>query len=161
MIPSVVACGLYLDSHLKKKATSGYSEPKHRLPPIALGTIIIPVGLFIFGWTAQKTVHYIVPIRSTNLVGFGFVAVFLASSSYLVDAFGIYATSATAATTVLRNTASAAVPLAGPPLFARLGFGLGATVLGLVALVAAPVPLVLMRYGQRMRKMNKRFQVPS
>ena len=118
MISSVVACGLYLDSHLKKKATSGYSEPEHRLPPMVLGTIVSPVGLIIFGWTAQKRVHYIVPIGSTNLVGFGFVAVFLASSSYLVDAFRIYAASATAATTVLRNAAgrSSAVRKAGPRL---------------------------------------------
>ena len=87
MISSVVACGLYLDSHLKKMAASGYSEAEHRLPPMALGTIVIPVGPIIFGWTAQKRVHYIVPIRSTSLVGFGFGAVFLASSSYFVDAF--------------------------------------------------------------------------
>ena len=160
MISSVIACGSYLDSHLKKKAVSGYSEPEHRLPPMALGTVIIPVGLIAFGWTAQMRIQYIVPIGFTYLVGFGFVAVFLASSSYLVDAFGIYAASATAATTVLRNAASAVLPLAGPPLFGRLGLGLGATVLGLVALVAAPVPLILMRYGQRMRTNNKRLHVP-
>ena len=161
MISSVVACGLYLDSLLKKKAALGYSEPEHRLPPMALRTIVIPVGLIIFGWTAQKRVHYIVPMGYTNLVGFGIVAGFLASSNYLVDAFGIYAASAAAAITVLRDAASAAVPLAGHPLFARLGLGLGATVLGSMARVAAPVPLILMRYGQRMRKMNKRFQMPS
>ncbi len=108
MISSVVACGWYLDSHLKKKAASGHSEAEHRLPPMALGTVIIPVGVVIFGWTAQCKVQYIVPIGSTNIVGFGFVAVSLSSSSYLVDAFGIYAASATAATTVLRNAASAA-----------------------------------------------------
>lgn len=161
MISSVVICGAFLDAHLKKKAASGYAEPEHRLPPMAFGTLIVPLGLIIFGWTAQKDIQYIVPIGATSLVGFGFVAVFLGSSSYLVDAFGIYAASATAATVCLRNVASAALPLAGPPLFGRLGLGWGSTALGLVALLFAPVPLFLMRYGQRMRKGNKRFQVPS
>jgi len=161
MISSVVLCGAFLDSHLKKKAVSGYSEPEHRLPPMALGHVIIPLGLIIFGWTAQKDVQFIVPVGATSLVGFGFVAVSLSSSSYIVDAFGLYAASATAATTCLRNVASAALPLAGPPLFGSLGLGWGTTVLGCVALLAVPVPLLLMRYGYRMRKNNKRFQVPS
>ena len=139
----------------QKKAASGYSEPGHRLPPMALGTIVIPSGLTIFGLTAQRRIHYIVPIGSTNLIGFGFVAVFLASSSYLVDAFGIYAASATAVTTVLRNAAglSSTVGKARPRLgchSVRIG-GPGCSICA----------LVLTRYGQRMRKMNKRFQVPS
>lgn len=142
-------------------AASGYSEAEHRLPPMAPGTIVIPVGPIIFGWTAQKRVHYIVPIGSTNLVGFGFGAVFLASSSYLVDA------SEDMPHLLRRPPRYCGMPLqqrcrlAGPPLFARLGLGLGATVLGLVALVVALVPLGLMRYEQRMRKTNRRFQVPS
>ena len=160
MVSSVISCGAFLDSHLKRKAASGYSEAEHRLPPMALGNIIIPLGLIIFGWTAQERIQYVVPILATSVVGFGFVAVFLASSSYLVDAFGVYAASATAATVCLRNAASAVLPLAGPPLFDRLGLGLGTTVLGLLALLFAPVPLLLMRYGHSMRANNKRFQIP-
>ena len=161
MISGVVACGAFLDSYLKRKATTGETRAEHRLPPMALGNIIIPLGLILFGWTAQQKVQYIVPIGSTIFVGFGFVAVFLASQSYLVDAFGIYAASATAATVVVRNVASAVLPLAGPPLFARLGLGLGTTVLGLVALAFAPVPFILMRYGQHMRQSNRKLEVPT
>lgn len=153
MISSVVLCGAFLDSHLKKKkASRGSTRPKDRLPPMALGNLLIPLGLVLFGWTAQEKVQYIVPIGGTVFVGFGFVAVFLASQSYLVDAFGLYAASATAATVVLRNLSSAALPLVGPPMFEKLGLGLGATVLGSVALVFMPIPFLIMRYGQRMRK---------
>lgn len=160
MITSIALCGAFLDSYLKKKAATGTAKPENRLPPMALGNLLIPLGLIFFGWTAQEHVHYIVPIGATSLVGFGFVAVFLASQSYLVDAFGLYAASATAATVVLRNMASAALPLVGPPMFGRLGLGLGATVLGLVALLFAPVPVLLIKYGQSMRMRNKRIQVP-
>ncbi len=161
MILSVIICGSFLDSHLKKKAAAGSSKPEHRLPPMLLGSILIPLGLIAFGWSAQAKVQYVVPIAATSLVGFGFVAVSLASSSYLVDAFGIYAASATAATTVLRNVAAAALPLAGPPLFAKLGLGVGSTVLGGIALFFAPVPLLLMLAGERMREKNKRVKVKT
>lgn len=151
MISSVVLCGMFLDYHLKSKARAGNGKPEHRLPPMALGSILVPLGLIAFGWSVQAHVHWIAPIASTALVGFGFVAVSLAASSYLIDAFGIYAASATAAATVLRNVGSAALPLAGPPLYAKLRLGIGNTVLGLVALAFAPVPLLLMRCGERMR----------
>ena len=157
MIVSVVVSGVYLDAHLKSKSVSQPPKAEHRLPPMAVGHILVPLGLILFGWTAQKRIRFVVPIGSTMFVGFGFgfVAVFLASQSYLVDAFGIYAASATAATVTVRNVASAALPLAGPPLFQKLGLGLGTTVLGLVALAFSPVPFVLMRYGDRMRQNKK------
>lgn len=155
MISSVIFCGVFLDSHLKRKSVSGVFQPEYRLPPMILGTILVPFGLIVFGWTAQMHIHWIVPILSTAVVGFGFVAVSLASWSYLVDAFGIHAASATAATTVLRNVSAAALPLAGPALYSRLGLGRGNTVLGGIALVFVPVPLLLMKYGERMRLGNK------
>lgn len=152
---SVIFCGLFLDSHLKRKSTSGLFQPEYRLPPMVLGTILVPLGLITFGWTAQTHIHWTVPILSTAVVGFGFVAVSLASCSYLVDTFGIHAASATAATTVLRNVSAAVLPLAGPALYGKLGLGRGNTVLGGVALVSVPVPMLLMKHGERMRTRNE------
>jgi hypothetical protein len=37
------------------------------------GSPFIPVGLFIYGWTAQYEVHYIVPLFGTLIVGIGYV----------------------------------------------------------------------------------------
>lgn len=156
MISSVVLCGAFLDWYLKRKMRQATTDPsparpEHRLPPMVLGNVLVPLGLIGFGWTAERHMHWMVPIFCTAVVGFGFVAVSLASWSYLIDAFGIYAASATAATTVLRNVAAAALPLAGPALYARLGLGRGNTVLGAVALAFAPVPVLLMVMGERLR----------
>lgn len=155
MVSSVILCGLFLDAYLKRKSVSSSPKPEYRLPPMIVGTILIPFGLIAFGWTAQPHVHWIVPILTTAVIGFGFVAVSLASWSYLVDAFGIYAASATAATTVLRNVSAAAFPLAGPALYSKLGLGWAYTVLGAIALISVPVPVLLMKYGERMRTLNK------
>ena len=155
MVSSVVACSIVLDWHLKRKSSSGEMKPEYRLPPLVVGGIIIPVGLFIFGWTIEVRAHWIVPVIATSLIGFGFVAASLASWSYLVDAFGIYAASALAAATVVRNVMAALLPLAGPPLFSEFGYGWGSSVLGFVALVFAPLSVLLIRYGESLRHSSK------
>ncbi len=90
-------------------------------------------------------------------VGFAYVSVELATDSYLIDPMAC-TSSATAAITVLRNVLAAALPLAGPPLFAKLELGKRCTVLGLAALVFVPVPVLLVKHGERVGG-KERFQV--
>ena len=42
-----------------------------------VGTPPIPIGLFIYGWTAEKHVFWFVPIFGTALVGVGLLATFV------------------------------------------------------------------------------------
>ena len=73
--------------------------------------------------------------------------------TYLVDTYTRYAASASAASAFLRSLAAFGFPLFVPYLFRDLGYGWGATVLGLVAVVLGiPAPLVFWAYGQRLRK---------
>jgi hypothetical protein len=71
---------------------------------------------------------------------------------YLVDAFGAQAAaSALAALTVVRCLFGAFLPLAGPPLYASLGYGWGNSLLGFIGLLFLPVPVVFYKYGEYMR----------
>lgn len=47
--------------------------PGHRLPLGVLGGVLVPVGLFWFGWTADKQTHYILPIIGGGWLGLGTV----------------------------------------------------------------------------------------
>lgn len=85
------------------------------------------------------------PILGTALVGVGNIAVFMCVVSYLVDAFNIYA-----ANTVVRSIMGALLPLAGQSMYAALGLGWGNSLLGFIAVACIPVPMVLLRYGERM-----------
>jgi len=58
---------------------NGVLEPEFRIPPMIPAALIIPAGLFIYGWTAQYQVHWIVPILGTALVGFGLITTFVSS----------------------------------------------------------------------------------
>jgi hypothetical protein len=79
-------------------------------------------------------------------------------STYLVDAFTIYAASAMAANTVFRSLAGAMLPLAGPKMYDALGLGWGNSLLGFIALALCGLPVIFWLYGERIRT-SKRFQV--
>lgn len=57
---------------LKKK--HGVSKPEFRLPPMIFFSWALPGSLFWYGWTADKAVHWIVPIIATGFFGLGFFA---------------------------------------------------------------------------------------
>ena len=59
--------------HLLKTRRMGLEErhPEYQLPPSILGGLLIPVGLFWFGWTTYSSIHWIVPIIGSALFGFG------------------------------------------------------------------------------------------
>lgn len=50
---------------------AGASEPEFRLPASMVGSLIVPVGMFIFGWTTFSWVHWIFPIIGSAIFGFG------------------------------------------------------------------------------------------
>jgi hypothetical protein len=70
---------------------------------------------------------------------------------YLVDAYTRYAASALAASRVLQSIVGAVLPLAGQPMYERLGLGWGNSVLGFIALVFIPVPWLFFTYGEQLR----------
>jgi hypothetical protein len=78
------------------------------------------------------------------------------ANTYLVDVFTVHAASAMAANTVLRSVVAAILPLAGPTMYAKLGYGWGTSVLGFISLLMIPIPFIFLKYGERMRT---RFQL--
>lgn len=79
-------------------------------------------------------------------------------STYLVDAYTIYAASAMAANAVFRSLVGAVLPLAGGPMYKTLGLGWGNSLLGFIALALTPLPVIFYLYGERIRN-SKMFRV--
>jgi hypothetical protein len=57
----------------------GVSKPEFRLPLMLPAALLIPIGLFIYGWTANFGVHWIAPIIGTSFVGLGLITTFVSS----------------------------------------------------------------------------------
>lgn len=49
----------------------GSSQPEFRLPPAIVGGLLVPVGIFMFGWSCYPWVHWIVPIIGSAIFGAG------------------------------------------------------------------------------------------
>ena len=55
-------------------------QSRFRLLPIIFGAPFIPASLFLYGWTVEFKVHWIVPIFATVLTGIGFIFSFVSPS---------------------------------------------------------------------------------
>lgn len=151
--------GVFSDRTIRKVIAEGKTpRPEDRLPllitfPTALA---LPAGLFIYGWSADKHVHWIVPELGTAVTGFGMISLMMCIQTYLIDAFTIYAASVIAANAVLRSLLGALLPLCGLQLYDRIGLGWGNSLLGFIALALAPVPWFFRIWGERVRTNPKR-----
>lgn len=108
-----VSYSIYDNARYKKTAAAhgGAAPPEARLPPVLIGSLALPIGLFWFAWTNSPSLHWSISIIGTAPFGFGMVLVFLGSMNYLIDAYTIYAASVLAASSVLRSLFGAAFPL--------------------------------------------------
>ena len=143
-ISGLVFYRLVSDRYLKHKAArSGITKPEYRLPPMLAGAITLPAGFFIYGWTAEYHIHWIVPLIGTALIGCSVVLTIVPTENYLVDVYNVYSTPAVAAGVILRAILGALFPLAGPSLYKDLGLGWGNTVLGFIAVAFIPALILL------------------
>lgn len=138
------------------RASGGKPVPEARLPPMAIGAVIFTIGLFWFGWTGgYSKVNIAAPLVATTFIGAGFNSIFQQCINFLVDTYGPYAASATAANTFLRSLLACGLPLAVRPMFAAMGVGPGMSVLGGVAALAIPVPFLFMKFGLSLREKSR------
>jgi hypothetical protein len=75
MFIGLAAFGITTNAVMKKKAkSSGGMKPEHRLPPMILGALCVPVGLLWYGWSADHHIAWIMPILGTAFFGLGLIA---------------------------------------------------------------------------------------
>ncbi|KIX92291.1 uncharacterized protein Z520_12037 [Fonsecaea multimorphosa CBS 102226] len=145
----------------KCRASNGRPVPEARLPPLAIGAVMMVVGLFWFAWTAAPNHPWPLPVVAAMFIGGGFNVIFQQCINYLVDVYGLYAASATAANTFLRSVLAAGLPLAARPLYHSIGVGPATSILGAIASVMLPVPFIFMKYGMYLRKKSSFAPVPG
>ncbi|WWC95614.1 hypothetical protein V866_002479 [Kwoniella sp. B9012] len=137
-------------------ARGGYLPPESRLPTVMLGAVVFPIGLFWFAWTGIPiTIHWIVPVLATVLIGMGIVLVFLGLMNYLVDAYLQYAASVLAGNAVVRSMFGVVLPLFTVNIYNSLGIRWAGSLMGFLGLAFLPAPFIFYFYGSRIRRMSK------
>ncbi|KAF2141375.1 uncharacterized protein K452DRAFT_319005 [Aplosporella prunicola CBS 121167] len=157
-------CGPLIDAthrRLKKRHGLGPDEPglpEFRIPIMIPAAIITPCGIFLYAWSAEYKVHWIVPNIGAVLFAGGSMVSYQCIQTYVVDCYTTHAASASAASAFLRSLAAFSFPLFAPYLVHNLGYGWGGSVLGFVAVVLGiPAPLLFWKYGKAIREFSFKY----
>jgi multidrug resistance protein len=116
----------------------GACEPEFRLPPTILGSFLVPISLFGFGWTIFPWIPWIAPILFSGLFGMGIILVYSGIFTFLVDCYPLYAASALGANSFARSVFAAAFPLFGNQMYQALGYSWASSLLAFLTLAMAP-----------------------
>jgi MFS family permease len=152
LVTSLYQDRLYFRSAKRNVEHLGEPIPEARLYLSIPASFIGLMGGFVFfAWTSYSTIPWIVPSIALAFVGFGMFCSTAAVTTYVVDAYAKYAASAVAGIAFLENFMAAFLPLATQSMYRTLGFQWASSVLGFIALALSFIPLVLLRYGRRIR----------
>ncbi|THZ03825.1 MFS general substrate transporter [Aureobasidium pullulans] len=148
----VFTVGAASDKVIKQRQKAQQTlKPENWLWPTAVGSVLIPIGLFWYGWTAEVKAHPVVPLVGLGIFGFGMMSVFQPIQAYMVKAFPVHAASAMVGVNLLRSLVGALLPLGGQKLYSSLGLGWGNSLLAFIALALTPSTWFVMRFGERIR----------
>lgn len=127
-------------------------SPESRLYFTCFTSVLLPAGLYLFGFAAQPSIHWMVPTFAIFLATMGIFYIYLATFNYLADIYQAYASSALAAQSCCRNVLGGAFPLVTGPLIRNLGEDATGGLLGAIATLLTIVPWALVLFGERIRR---------
>ncbi|KAJ3136387.1 hypothetical protein HK100_001716 [Physocladia obscura] len=131
-------------------------KPEYRLPVIIPAAILLPVALFLYGWSAENGWHWIVPDIGILLASMSINTTFQSLTVYTVDVYSRYSASALAAVGIFRYMAGFAFPLFATSMYDQYGYGWGNSILAFAGIVIGiPSPILLYIYGERIREKSQ------
>ncbi|KAH6981653.1 major facilitator superfamily domain-containing protein [Ilyonectria sp. MPI-CAGE-AT-0026] len=139
-----------------KEENGGVGRPEFRVPSMFLGSALVPIGLFWYGWSVQGRVHWIMPNIGLSIFVAGTLVCLQGMQGYVIDSYSCFAASGLSAAVVLRSLAGFAFPLFAPYLYQRLDYGWGTSVLAFISIaIGIPAPFLFYLFGARLRTMSK------
>jgi len=133
-------------------------QPEDRLRENAwLGAIVFPGALIWYGWSADKGIHYMVPMVANFFFGLGSMIIFATSTTMLTEFLSKRSSSGVAVNNFVRNIFSCVGGIVAEPVISAIGDGWLFTILGIWAWLSSVIVIWAMRkYGPKWRAdMNK------
>ncbi|KAG7195631.1 uncharacterized protein KQ657_003398 [Scheffersomyces spartinae] len=134
--------------------------PEVFIPMTIIGSILLPTGIFIFGWSAAKDLHWIGPMIGAGIFGAGALIIFQTLFNYLSSSFYRYLASTFASNALFRSVIAGCFPLFGRPLFDnlktnRFPVGWGSSILGFISVAMIAIPVFFYIYGPQLRARSR------
>ena len=109
--------------------TKGLTTPERRLIPALFASFLLPIGLFLFGWTAKASIHWMVSIIGIGIYSFGVFILLQCVFVYIPMIYPQYAASLFAGNDFMRSALASGSILFARPLYLNLGIGPGMSLL--------------------------------
>ncbi|CCH41819.1 Cycloheximide resistance protein [Wickerhamomyces ciferrii] len=135
-------------------------SPEVFLPLTIVGSIIMPIGMFIFGWTSSPEINWFPPILGATLFVFGSFFVFQTLFNYLSMSFFRFLASVFSGNAAIRSIFGGVFPLFGSALFKNTGserfpVGWGSSILGFIFIGMIAIPVLFYFNGPKLRARSK------
>lgn len=95
----------------------GQGRPEFRVPIMIPATLLLAIGMFWYGWSAQAHLRWIMPNIGIAIFVAGALVCTISVNAYIIDTYGQYSASALAAVSAVRCLAGFTFPLFAPYLW--------------------------------------------
>jgi len=129
--------------------------PEERLTPGLWACFLVPIGLFVFGWTSRRSVHWIVSIIGVGINILGTFTIIQSIFLYLPFTYPKYAASLFAANDFARSGLAFASILFSRPMFDNIGVPAGISLLAGCTIACIVGLYALYIFGGDLRKRSK------
>ncbi|CAG8958813.1 hypothetical protein HYFRA_00011764 [Hymenoscyphus fraxineus] len=133
----------------------GLRAQESRLVPALYACFGPTIGLFLFAWTANPDIHWIVPTIGIVIYGGSVFIVMQCIFVYVPLSYPQYAASLFAGNDFLRSAFACGSILFGRPLFINLGIGRGVSLLGGLSVIGIVGMFGLYIKGAKLRARSK------
>lgn len=96
------------------KRNNGKGLPEFRIPIMIPATVVLAIGLFWYGWSAEARLFWLMPDVGVALFAAAAYICTVSNNIYVVDTYGRYSASGLAATSMFRCLAGFVFPLFSP-----------------------------------------------
>jgi DHA1 family multidrug resistance protein-like MFS transporter len=129
--------------------------PEDRLIPALFASFLLPVGLFIFAWTATPDIHWIVSVTGVAMLSGGIFVILQCIFLYLPFGYPQYVASLFAGNDFARSTLAAGTTHFAQPLYHNLGVARGISVLAGLTVGCIGGLFLLWRFGATLRASSR------
>jgi DHA1 family multidrug resistance protein-like MFS transporter len=125
------------------------------LRPALVACFLPPIGLFLFGWTSDGDIYWVVSLLGITIYAIGTFIILQCMSVYLPQIYPEYSASLFAANDLCRSLLAGAAIHLGVPLYGELGIGPGVSVLGGMSVLGIPGMWFIYWKGPALRAMSR------
>ncbi|KAH7084632.1 multidrug transporter [Paraphoma chrysanthemicola] len=133
----------------------GLREQEHRLVPAIFASVGPTVGLFLFGWTAKASIHWIVGVIGITIYSASCFILLQCIFTYVPMSYPQYAASLFAGNDFCRSLFAFGAVLFSRPMYVDMGIGKGISILGGLSVIGIIGMYLLWRYGAKLRARSK------